>query len=255
MLNVRHSIVFWLLIALGSSPAVSNEAGAYSAAEVRQAMFNAIAAIEEAAALEPTASQGIAAMSDGLVGMLFSSMENNEQFVESTWRIVDGIESARTESQGSAASAGLQPLLSSSSTAPFPPDYPSTQSVNFATAMALGLISSTDERCGGEGLENFESFLAGAKGTLAVAEAACSVAGCDPTGIGCAGVWLIQVSRMHLHRGVLPRFPARCSEVYHPPRHLQRTLPQSASRRKTLTLRSSVTEGGETTNSSGVTLR
>ena len=54
--------------------------------------------------------------------------------------------------------------------------------------MALGLISSTDERCGGDGLENFESFLAGAKGTLAVAEAACSVAGCDPTGIGCAVV-------------------------------------------------------------------
>ena len=116
MLSVRHSIVFWLLIALGSSPAISNEAGAYSADEVKQAMFNAIAAIEEAAALEPTVSEGIAAMSDDLVGLLFSSMENNEQFVESAWRIVDGIESATTESPGPVASAGLQPLLSSSST-------------------------------------------------------------------------------------------------------------------------------------------
>ena len=66
MLNPRYSIAFFLLIALVSSPAMADDADAYSAAEVQQAMFNAIAAIERAAGLEPTASQGIAAMSNEL---------------------------------------------------------------------------------------------------------------------------------------------------------------------------------------------
>lgn len=190
-MKAKCSIVLCLLVVLGSRSAVAQEVDALSAAEVRRALVDALSAIETAAALEPKASLAISELSDETAEILFSSMPNKEQFVASARRVAERIESIRMAlpPDGSVGYGGLSdPMLSSLTTAPFPPNYPDVNNVHYGVISLLGLVDSPDDRCGGADLDNYESVLAGAKSAMAIADAACSVAGCDPTGLGCLAI-------------------------------------------------------------------
>jgi len=187
--NAKHLVVFSLLMALCSAPVIAEQESTYSAAKVRDAMVSALASIEDAAGLEPAASQAMSGLDDEVVETLFSSMANKEEFITSAQQTVDRIQSARAglaEGQAGIPKRPLRSLESLAGTPPFPPNYPS--GVSYEVILLLGLVDSPDDRCGGPGFEAYEAVLAGAEAALAIGDAACSVAGCDPTGIVCVSV-------------------------------------------------------------------
>ena len=187
-MNAKCSVVFSLLMVLGSVPAMAEKVETYSAAEVHRAMFDAISAIEEAAGLEPRASWALAEMSDETMELVFASIANKEQFVSSARQVVGRIEAARVALVGNNPPGqidGTDSWPTLAATAPFSPDYPGSLDAAYGVALALGLVSFPSDRCGGEGLDIYADVLVGAEGAMAIGDAACSVAGCDPSGAIC----------------------------------------------------------------------
>lgn len=186
----KSFIALLLLITFCSGSVIAQENNSPDAEDLRWAMWTAIASIEEAAGLDPEASQAISEIDEEYVETIFSSMANKEEFIASTQQVVERIESAKAamaKAQAAAQEPLMLPMLSSTSTTPFPPNYPNV-GIDFSVAYALGLVDSVDDRCSGEALEEYEAVLAGAEAALAIGDAACQVAGCDPTGIVCASV-------------------------------------------------------------------
>ena len=172
-----------LILILFSAPVTAEGADPYTAAELRQAMVIIMESIENAAGLEPHASKLISELSDEEVETIYGPIENKEQIIEAAQQIIDRIELA----EEAGLSEGLAPTtLSLAVTTAFPPNYPS--GVDYAFLLLLGLIDSPDDRCDGQGYENYKAVLVGAEKALLIGDAACTVAGCDPTGIACASV-------------------------------------------------------------------
>ncbi len=187
-MKAKCSVVLSLLMVLGSVPAMAQKVETYSAAEVHRAMFDAISSIEEAAGMEPRASWAIAEMSDESVEMLFSSIANKERFVSAAQHVVERVEAARVELRGNnrpGQSDGSDPWLTLASTAPFTPDYPASSDLAYTVALGLGLVSSPDDRCGGETFDYYVDVLDVAEETMAIGDAACTVAACEITGAAC----------------------------------------------------------------------
>ena len=184
-MNAKRLIVFSLLVGLCSGPVIAKEESAYSPNEVRQAMVDALVSIEQAAGLLPEASLAISELDDEIVEMLFSSMPNQGEFMAASQEIVSRVANARAR-LGAGQRIVKRPLRSVKSltgTPPFLPDYPG--GINYETILLLGLVDSPDDRCGGPGYEAFEAALAGAEAAVAIGDAACEVAGCDPIVVFC----------------------------------------------------------------------
>lgn len=201
-MKAKCSGVFALVVALGSGSVMAQESSTLSAAEFREVMFNAVAAIEEAAGLEPRASQAIAGLRDATVERLYASMPNKERFIAAALGIVDRIDSAGTSlsskksvrqigvSTSSPSSDVSTSLLSSLATAPFPPNY--QIDINYELALLFGLVDSPDDRC--TGLDDYQAVIDGFEFIWIFAEGICDVAGCDPTGAVCVvACGLVQV--------------------------------------------------------------
>ena len=155
---------FSLVVLLLSPPVLAQEVELFSPYDLKQAMVDVLAGIEAVTGQAPKASQGMAGLSDEFYQDLYSSMTSREQFIVSAREATAMMDTAGTE------------WLKA-----FTPNYPG--GYPWAWLMLFGLIDSKDDRCTGEGLEIYESALYGALQAVAIAEAACSVAGCDPTGI------------------------------------------------------------------------
>lgn len=182
-MNAKHLVVFSLLVGLCSGPVIAEEESTYSANEVRQAMVDALASIEQAAGLLPEASLAISELDDEVVEMVFSSMPNKDEFMAASQEIVSRVEIARARfaaGQPRILTRPLRSVKSLTSTPPFPPNYPG--GINYEIILLLGLVDSPDDRCGGPGFEIFEAALAGAEAAMVIGDAACEVAGCDPSG-------------------------------------------------------------------------
>ena len=196
-MNAKFLIILTLLLTLCSVPVIAQEESPYSPAELRQAMLNLMLSIEEAAGLQPKASKGISEISDEVMEEIFYSMTNKEQFITSAQRVVDRIKSAK------AALAEREVGALGVGDVEFPPNYP--DNANYQLALLFGLVDSPDGRCDGAGLNEYEAVLIGAEETLFYGECACSVAGCDPTGIGCAVVCgAVEVLKAAVHTARIP---------------------------------------------------
>jgi hypothetical protein len=186
---IKYLFISSLILTFFAAPVTAEQEGASNAAEVQKAFYNIIATIEEAAGLEPKASILIANMSDEAVEEVYGSLENQEQLIISAQQIMDRVESTKValaEKEVVPTEKLDSNMLELSSTGSFPPNYPSTQSTAYAFLSLLGLIDSVDDRCGGDGFENYKSALVGAEKAMVVADSICTVVACDPTGIGCA---------------------------------------------------------------------
>lgn len=176
-MKTERIFVFSLLITLtafcsGPVLALDEDPGP---AEIQEAMVNALYSIEEVAGLEPEASQAMAELDYKVVELLFSSLQYKSEFVASAEQVVDRIQRAQD---------AMPDMPDFSASKAFSPNYPTGAS--YSVALLFGLVDSPDDRCGGEAFEVYEAVLAGAEAAMAIGEAACSVGGCDPTGIGCA---------------------------------------------------------------------
>ncbi len=94
-MNAKRLVVFSLLVGFCSGPVIAEEESTYSANEVRQAMVDALASIEQAAGLLPEASLAISELDDEVVEMLFSSIPNKDEFMAASQEIVSRVEMAR----------------------------------------------------------------------------------------------------------------------------------------------------------------
>ena len=162
---------------------------AYGPEEVQQAMSSLLFEIEEAAGIEHKASKAIRELNEEGKEALYDSIDNKEKFVNSAYKALERIESAKEAPVNEALQVpdrSTELLLSPSSTTPYTPNYPPTYSVAYNIAMVLGLTSSNEDRCDGVGLEIYEDILYAAEKLSDVTDAICNGAGCDPTGVGCA---------------------------------------------------------------------
>ena len=183
-MNVKRLVVFSLLVGLCSGPVIAEENSTYSAQDVRQAMVNALASIEQAAGLLPEASVAISELDDEVVEIIFSSIPKQDEFMAASREIVSRVENARAGiavGQPESPKRQFGSVRDLTGTPPFFPNYPG--GVAYETILLLGLVDSPDDRCGGPGYEAYEAALAGAEAAMAIGDAACEVAGCDPTGI------------------------------------------------------------------------
>ena len=188
-MNAKRLVVFSLLVGLCSGPVIAEEESTYSAGEVRQAMVDALAGIEQAAGLLPEASLAISELDDEVVEILFSSMPNQGEFIAASQEIVSRVANARArfaEGKPGILKRQLQSVKRFTGTPPFPPSYPG--GINYETILLLGLVDSQDDRCGGPGYEAYEAALAGAEAAMAIGDAACEVAGCDPIVVFCLSI-------------------------------------------------------------------
>jgi hypothetical protein len=167
----------------------------YKPDEIQQAMSSLLYEIEKAAGHDHKASNAIKALDEEGKQILYDSVKNKEKFMDSTFQAYERIDAAKkpTETvetlQEPDTSSSLMLMLTPSPTTPaYPPNYPPTYSVAYNIAKTLGLTSSNEERCDGVGLEIYEDALYAAEKLADIGDAACSVAGCDISGVGCAFV-------------------------------------------------------------------
>jgi len=184
----------------GSSAAMAQNLSSPSADDVRTAMYRALAAIEEAAGIEPNASRQIAEMSDAAATMLFNSMENADEFIATAQRIADRVAAARMTR---ATSAVPYNPTTSAAVAGYPPSYPS-YNVHYEFLKTLGLVDSPDDRCGDE-LAEYEAFVATLQQFSFLYQTICTVVSCDPTGIVCAvACTLVGIVNVAIDTAALP---------------------------------------------------
>lgn len=191
MLRLITVLIFTSLL---STPAMAQN-GAQTPLEMKRVMYNLLYQIEQATGLEHRASSAINNLDEDGRQLLFDSISDKKQFTKSARAAMRGIDTAQ------APTGEAVPKLESGLS--YSPDYPVTAAYLFA--QALGLTSSPDQRCGGDGLENYRSFLTGFEEGFYAAEALCVVAGCDPTGIVCATACIpFETVGVALHYAKLP---------------------------------------------------
>ena len=164
--------------------------------EVQQTMSSILLKIENAAGIDHKASNGIKELDEESKKTLYDSVDNKDKFVNSAHKALKRIESARAADliiqdaplespiMQDASDVAFSTALGLNLTTPYPPNY--TQSGAFLIASNLGLTPSIDQRCEGPGLEIYEILHYEAEKLADIGDAACSFAGCDPSGIGCA---------------------------------------------------------------------
>lgn len=156
-------------------PPVAIEEPVDSPEAARDAMVQTLISIEQAMGLSSEASQGIDDLDATMVNELFSPMKNRQEFINAAANVRNWI----LEAGPATGENGTR----STDSFPFSPNYPTGAS--YQVALLFGLVDSPDDRCGGPDFDNYEAFFDGVNETMRLADAACLVAGCDPTGIGC----------------------------------------------------------------------
>ena len=147
--------------------------------ELHSKMYNLLYEIELTAGLDHRASTNMQNLTKEDIQNIYGNITNPEQYIESIKKTLLLIQQT-----GTTAAAQVPFTTASGTTA----NYPSPNNMSYIIASGLGLVNSTNERCEESKLEYYVAALDGARETLFYADRACSIAGCDPTGIGCAAV-------------------------------------------------------------------
>lgn len=160
-------------------------AQSYTPEEVQQGMSGILYEIEQAAGIGHEASEGISRLDEQSKKALYDAVDDKAKFINAVNSAMQRIEAAKTAPLEAPESSTV-PAPEASAATPFTPNYPPTYSAAYNIVKTLGLTSSNEERCDGVGLEIYEDTFYAAEKVADVGDAACTLAGCDPTGIGCA---------------------------------------------------------------------
>ncbi len=184
------------------APGVSPTAGAF-----QQAFSDLLAGLEGAMGLPANASTAMANASEDEVALMMQYFDDPAAFYATVLRVQGYL------AEGSAAAAdttGEQKFARSlAMTAPYPPDYPSSTGLYADLVLgqlaAFDLITYASDRCDTNKLSDFYSIYYLAKKAAEQADSVCVVAGCDPTGIGCAAVCgVVEIYKIAVVTAALP---------------------------------------------------
>jgi hypothetical protein len=189
----RRSVVLFLLFALsstlGTSALLAEESRQPTTAELQQAIYDVLVAIEKARGGDSIASDAFY-WADLDIQKALEAIPDKAGFLEALTAIKHRSMAARLGGKSATISAppeGAEPSLNG--TAPFSPAYPDPYlDTNYQMLLLLGLAPNLYQRCDGEAFAYYQAALYGASITMRAAQMACSVAGCDPTGVVCAAV-------------------------------------------------------------------
>ena len=191
-LKLRSLIILPIVAALYVIPAAAQQDTFYGYEEFRDRMVDLLFDIETVTGQENGASNAFAEASPEVMEEIYKNWVGKKHFFSTSQQINSQIESSKdrfAEEQLLAAQKLPEIPQQSATTVPAIPDYPySGNSASFVILKTLGFIGYMGQRCGGDLFMYYEGAIIGANITTIITDAACSVAGCDPTGIGCAVV-------------------------------------------------------------------
>lgn len=148
--------------------------------EVVRSMTTLLYEIEQATGRDHKVSERLNNFNEQGKQVLYDSVQDKEKFINSTNKALQRIKSVKKVIP---AAEKKLPAIS------FPPNYPSATSDAYQTAFNLGLATSNQERCNDpESLEVFETLYKASETASMIADAACTVAGCDPSGAICLAI-------------------------------------------------------------------
>ena len=184
------AVVVAVLVTVVSSPVMLGEEGRdASPAELQQAIYDALVAIEKAKGLDSAASEAFY-WYDADIQKALEVIPDKQGFLQALTAIKHRSMAARL---GNANARILVPpshgSRSLNGTEPFSPNYPDPYyDTDFQMLLLLGLAPDLYKRCDGETYAYYQAALYGASISLRAAQMACNVAGCDPTGVVCVSV-------------------------------------------------------------------
>ncbi|MFA6956239.1 MAG: hypothetical protein WC538_10245 [Thermoanaerobaculia bacterium] len=187
--TLAGALVATLAILFPTLPLSAAEVTPLRGADLQQALYDVVVAIEKAGGMEPTAST-LLYWNRPEVEAALEAIPNKAAFLEASTQIVKRSQAAR--SAGLAPPQEIVPAVTAtpeSGTAPYPPNYPDTSTdLDYLLLRPLGLVTSNSSRCESAGFAYYLAALAGAQISLTAAQLACDASGCDPTGIICISV-------------------------------------------------------------------
>lgn len=186
----KRAVLFAAILSCVSPAALfaADDPAPITGAVLQQAAYDVLVAIEKARGSDSTASDAFY-WADPNIQQALEAIPDKEGFLEALTVIKHRSMAARL---GNGAKAlvpppGVEPSLNG--TAPASPSYPDTYlDTNYQMLLLLGIAPSPYKRCDGEVFAYYQAALYGASVSLRVAKMACTVAGCDPSGVVCAGV-------------------------------------------------------------------
>jgi hypothetical protein len=161
--------------------------------DFRQVLYELLASVEFASGEEPDASLAILESSDQEMEVLFRLIKDKKGFFAAGNRVLRHMESAGTRVAGQSRFLpenlpGREAYALSSD--PFPPDYPPDSGLYYSKIVAelklYNLVTSEKDRCNSTAIADWWSIWWELNSASVIADWLCTVAGCDPTGIGCA---------------------------------------------------------------------
>jgi hypothetical protein len=168
-----------------SVPAIAQERDV-PPGEVKVAMYELLRTVERAGMLGSSASERFWNSDPGI----FTGWSQGSKV-----KFVEAVKVIRAQSEA-AMSRPRMPLaapqalaVSAFGSVPFEPNYPSTSTtLDYDIILGLGWVAGPTERPHGDAYDYYVLAMTTAKEELDILSLACTVAGCDPTGIVCAGV-------------------------------------------------------------------
>jgi hypothetical protein len=188
-MSTKHWFILALVTVLGASPALTQAKDTADAAKFQQVMFRVLYEIEEAAGMPHRASKTIKELPKEGRDVLYKSLHDKEGFFQSADSALERIQAVKAKlaaDKPAVPDAPKETLTADLTAALYTPNYPPAYSAAYNIVKVLGLTSSNTKACDGVGLEIYEDIHYTAEKVADVTDAICTVAGCDPTGIGCA---------------------------------------------------------------------
>jgi hypothetical protein len=190
------------------TPMRADNGNVHSPEQFRNTMVELLEGIEEASGLNDDASRAFIEATPEDIETIYGFWGYKNLFFEAVPNVVEQIELAKERSltrklfdpKTETASKLMQPSAASS---PVYPDYPTGAA--YTLLEALGLVSVPGQRCGGQALENYKAAMFGAETAIFLGEAACSAAGCDPSGAICISICgPVELVKIGVEAAVLP---------------------------------------------------
>lgn len=172
----------------------------------RQVLSGLLAGMENAMGLPPNASEAVRNASPQELDLMLRYVENPEAFYSSAQRIQGYLAAGEQGLRGSGSDLSAR---TAQMTAPFTPDYPSSTGLYADLVLgqlaAFDLITYASDRCDSDKLGDFYSIYYIAKKISEQADGVCVLAGCDPTGIGCAiACGVVEIYKVAVVTAALP---------------------------------------------------
>ena len=159
--------------------------------QFRDSWVSLLEGIERTYGMNDEASRGFIEATPDQMELIYNWWNYKPQFFQAVPQILEHME--QIEPQPPVKSGQDQYSLERATNGPtlmglLPeyPDYPTGYAYTFLKD--LGMVSAPGERCGGDALEIYKSAIFGAEMAIYLGDRACTIAGCDPTGIACASV-------------------------------------------------------------------